>query len=159
VPASQQQWLSRNSTWSHWNNGVWNMVFVGCNNAPAGQFPNPPYTVVKKTPVIREKPYFYVDDSDRYFVFVPALQTSTQGVSWADGPTPGTSIALDRFYIAQPAAASAARINAALAAGKHILFTPGHYLLDDTLKVTKADTILLGLGVPSLVEKNGRPII
>lgn len=159
VPASQQQWLSRNSTWSHWNNGVWNMVFVGCNNAPAGQFPNPPYTVVQKTPVIREKPYLYVDDSGRYSVFVPALRTNTQGVSWADGPTPGKSIALDRFYIAQPAAASAARINAALAAGKHILFTPGHYLLDDTLKVTKADTILLGLGVPSLVPKKGRPII
>lgn len=159
VPASQQQWLSRNSAWSHWNNGVWNMVFVGCSNAPAGQFPNPPYTVVKKTPLIREKPYLYVDDSGRYFVFVPALQTNTQGVSWADRPTPGTSIALDRFYIAQPAAASAARINAALGAGKHILFTPGHYLLDDTLKVTKAGTILLGLGVPSLVQKNGRPII
>ena len=29
VPASQQQWLSRNSKWSRWSNGVWNMVFVG----------------------------------------------------------------------------------------------------------------------------------
>jgi hypothetical protein len=159
VPASQQQWLSRNSTWSHWNNGVWNMVFVGCNNAPAGQFPDPPYTVIKKTPLIREKPYLYVNDSGRYFVFVPALQTNTQGVSWADGPTPGTSIALDRFYIAQPATASAARINEALADGKHILFTPGNYLLDDTLKVTKVNTILLGLGVPSLVPKKGQPVI
>ena len=36
VPASQQQWLSRNSTWSRWTNGVWNMVFVGCTNAPTG---------------------------------------------------------------------------------------------------------------------------
>jgi hypothetical protein len=159
VPASQQQWLSRNSKWSHWNNGVWNMVFVGCTNSPTGEFPNPPYTVVKKTPVIREKPYLYVDDSDRYFVFVPALQTNTEGVSWADGPTPGTPIPVDRFYIAQPSTASAARINAALAEGKHILFTPGNYLLDDTLKVTKADTIILGLGVPSLVQKNGLPVI
>jgi hypothetical protein len=159
VPASQQQWLSRNSTWSHWNNGVWNMVFVGCNNAPGSAFPNPPYTVIKKTPRIREKPYLYVDDSGQYFVFVPALQTNTQGVSWADGPTPGSSLALDRFYIAQPAADSAARINEALAAGKHILFTPGQYLLDDTLKVNKANTILLGLGVPTLVQKKGRPVI
>jgi hypothetical protein len=159
VPASQQQWLSRNSKWSQWTNGVWNMVFVGCPSVLAGDFPNPPYTVVKQTPIIREKPYLYVDGSGHYFVFVPSLQTSTQDVSWADGPTPGTSISIDRFYIAQPTTADAARINAALAAGKHILFTPGHYPLDDALKVTKADTIVLGLGVPSLVPTNGRPAI
>jgi hypothetical protein len=31
--------------------------------------------------------------------------------------------------------------------------------LDDTIRVTKADTILLGLGVPSLVPKKGLPLI
>jgi hypothetical protein len=159
VPASQQQWLSRNSQWAGWNNGVWNMVFVGCVNAPAGAFPNPPYTVVQHTPIIREKPYLTVDGSGRYSVFVPALRTNTRGVSWAGGPTPGRSIPLDRFFIAQPATASAARINAALAAGKHVLFTPGRYALDDTLKVTRADTILLGLGVPSLSPTNGLPVL
>jgi hypothetical protein len=155
VPASQQQWLSRNSKWSDWSNGVWNMVFVGCTNAPAGNFPNPPYTVVKQTPVIREKPYLYVDGTGDYSVFVPSLRTNTQGVSWADGPTLGTSISIDRFYVAQPPTTSAANVNAALAAGKHILFTPGHYALDDTLKVTKANTMILGLGIPSLVPTNG----
>ncbi len=78
VPASQQQWLSRNSRWSEWSNAVWNMVFVGCANAPKGTFPNPPYTVVDKTPVIREKPYLFIDGSGEYRVFVPALR-----------PTPG----------------------------------------------------------------------
>ncbi len=159
VPASQQQWLSRNSKWSRWSNGVWNMVFVGDVNAPKGAFPNPPYTVVERTPIIREKPYLYAGSAGRYFVFVPALQTNTRGVSWAAGPTPGKSISIDQFYIAQPSTASAANINAALAAGKHILFTPGNYRLDDTLKVTKADTILLGLGVPSLVPTSGLPAI
>ncbi len=159
IPASQQQWLSRNSKWSQWSNGVWNMVFVGCSDVQAGDFPNPPYTVVKQTPIIREKPYLHVDSSGDYFVFVPSLQANTQGVSWADGPTPGTSISIDRFYVAQPPTASAAKINAALAAGKHILFTPGHYALDDTLKVTKANTIILGLGVPSLVPTTGLPAI
>ena len=136
-------------TWSSWADV----------NAPKGKFPNPPYTVVNRTPIIREKPYLYVDGSGRYFVFVPALQTNTQGVSWAAGPTPGTSVSIDQFYIAKPSTASAARINAALAAGKHLLFTPGNYSLDDTLKVTKADTILLGLGVPSLVPTSGLPAI
>src|SRR5262249_47665526 len=132
VPASQQQWLSRNSKWSRWNNAVWNMVFVGCVNTPAGKFPNPAYTVVDRTPVIREKPSLSIDGSGKYRVFVPALVTNTKGVSWLDGPTPGESISIDRFYIAQPATATAESINAALAAGKHLLFTPGVYSLDDT---------------------------
>jgi hypothetical protein len=159
VPASQQQWLSRNSKWSGWTNAVWNMVFVGCVNTPEGKFPNPAYTVVDRTPVIREKPYLYVDGSGEYRVFVPALVTNTRGVSWQGGPTPGESIALDRFYIAQPATAKAESINAALAAGKHVLFTPGVYSLDDTIRVTRADTILLGLGVPSLVPTRGLPVL
>lgn len=159
VPASQQQWLSRNSKWSSWGNAVWNMVFVGCDNTPEGSFPNPAYTVIDRTPIIREKPYLYIDKSGGYAVFVPALQSNTKGVSWATGPTPGTSIPIAQFHIAQPATATAANLNAALAAGKHLLFTPGFYSLDDTLRVTKANNIILGLGVPSLVQTSGLPII
>ena len=80
-------------------------------------------------------------------------------MTWARGPTPGTSIPIDRFYIAQPSTATAKTINAALAEGKHILFTPGIYPLDDTLRVTRADTTIFGLGVPSLVPTQGQPII
>jgi hypothetical protein len=159
VPASQQQWLSRNSKWSSWGNAVWNMVFVGCDNTPEGSFPNPAYTVIDRTPIIREKPYLYIDKSGGYAVFVPALQSNTKGVSWATGATPGTSIPIAQFHIAQPATATAANLNAALAAGKHLLFTPGFYSLADTLRVTKANNIILGLGVPSLVQTSGLPII
>jgi hypothetical protein len=158
VPASQQQWLSRNSKWSRWSNGVWNMVFVGCDNTPKGTFPNPPYTVVNKTPVIREKPYLQVDSAGNYSVFVPALQANTQGPSWAAGPTPGKSIPIDKFHVAKPTD-NAATINSALAAGKHILFTPGIYELDDTIKVTNPDTIIFGLGVPSLIPTTGKSVI
>ena len=159
VPASQQQWLSRNSSWSKWSNGVWNMVFVGVVNAPQGAFPNPPYTVIERTPIIREKPFLHVTDGGQYAVFVPDLQKNTQGASWSAGPTPGASVPIDRFYVAQPATANAAAVNAALAAGKHLLFTPGIYTLDDSLKVAKPGTLVLGLGVPSLVQTTGRPVI
>ncbi len=159
VPASQQQWLSRNSKWGGWNNAVWNMVFVGCENAPGNTFPNPAYTVVDKTPVIREKPYLYIDGSGNFAVFVPALQRDTCGVSWANGPTPGVSIPIGQFYIAQPSKDTAATLNEALAAGKNILFTPGIYALNNTLKVTRANTILMGLGVPSLKAMTGQPAI
>ncbi len=159
VPASQQQWLARNSTWRGWQNAVWNMVFVGCENTPGNTFPEPPYTVVDKTPVIREKPYLIVDHSGKYSVFVPALRTSARGVTWANGPTPGTSVPLDRFYIAQPGTANAATLNAALAAGKNVLFTPGVYRLEDTLRITQPGTIVFGLGVPSLVPTRGQPAL
>ncbi len=159
VPASQQQWLSRNSKWSSWASAVWNAVFVGCVNAPPDSFPNPPYTVVERTPIIREKPYLYLDGAGRYAVFVPALQTNTQGTSWSAGDAPGESIPIERFYIAEPKTATAERINAALAAGRHILLAPGVYSLDDTLRVTKADTIILGLGIPSLVPTRGQKAI
>src|SRR5262249_41810311 len=76
-----------------------------------------------------------------------------------DGPTPGKSIPIDRFHVAQPSTAKAKSINAALAEGKHVLFTPGVYSLDDTIRVTRADTIILGLGVPSLVPTKGLPVI
>ncbi|MGG6311506.1 discoidin domain-containing protein [Paenibacillus macerans] len=157
VPASQQQWLSRNSQWGAWNNGVWNMVFVGSNNAPSGQFPDPPYTVVPKTPVIREKPYLFVDNAGQYQVFVPTLQRDTQGVSWAGGSTPGTAIPLDRFYVAKPDTATASSINAALSQGKHLLFTPGFFHLNDTIRITNPDTVVLGLGIPTLVPDSGLP--
>ncbi|OBZ15737.1 hypothetical protein A8L34_28505 [Bacillus sp. FJAT-27264] len=159
VPASQQQWFSRNSQWSNWTNGVWNMVFVGTNNPPVGEFPEPPYTVVEKTPVIREKPYLYINGSGQYQVFVPALQTNTQGASWLNGSTPGQSISIDQFYIARPETSTAASINNALTQGKHLIFTPGIYHLNDTIHIDNANTVVLGIGIPTLVPDTGKAAI
>jgi len=158
-PGSRQQWLSRNSRWTAWPNGNWNMVFVGCQNSPAATLPTPPYTVVDKTPVIREKPYLCVDKRAAFRVFVPDLRRDTQGVSWATGPTRGTSISLDRFYIAHPETSNAVEINLSLAKGKHILFTPGIYRLDQPLRVVRPNTILSGLGFATLVPTQGQPIL
>lgn len=160
LPGSQQQWLSRNSKWGTWANGVWNMVFVGCNNAPSqANYPKEPYTTVEHTPIIREKPYLYVQGEGDYFVFVPSLQIDSQGPSWSSIPTPGTSIPISEFYIAQPGTSSAGDINAALSVGKHVLFPPGIYLLDDALRVSKANITILGLGFPSLTPTSGQPAI
>ncbi|KAI1214411.1 glycoside hydrolase family 55 protein [Annulohypoxylon truncatum] len=161
LPGSQQQWLSRNNRYGTWANAVWNMVFVGDSNAPSqDNFPVSAYTTIQRTPIIREKPYLYITGQGQYEVFVPALQTDTQGPSWTNGSsTPGKSIAIDQFYIAQPPSASAASINAALNSGKHILFTPGIYKLDDALRVSRADTVILGLGMPSLIPTSGQPVL
>ncbi|RKE23137.1 ricin-type beta-trefoil lectin protein [Streptomyces sp. TLI_171] len=151
---SQQQWLSRNAQWGSWTGSNWNMVFVGDVNAPANSFPSPPYTTVNQTPVVREKPFLYVDSTGAYKVFVPALRSNTSGTSWAGGAQQGSSLPIDQFFIVKPGA-TAADINSALAQGKNLLFTPGVYHLNQTLNVNRADTVVLGLGLATLVPDNG----
>ncbi|MGA5125608.1 RICIN domain-containing protein [Streptomyces pseudogriseolus] len=152
---SQQQWLTRNSQLGSWNGSNWNMVFVGSRGVPGNTFPQPPYTTVDRTPTVREKPYLYVDAAGAYRVFVPALSADSSGTTWANGATAGTSLGMDSFYVVKPGTASAAQINAALAAGKNLLVTPGVYHLDQTLRVTRPDTVVLGLGLATFVPDNG----
>jgi hypothetical protein len=156
---SQQQWLVRNSALDHWSNGVWNQVFSGVVGAPAQCFPaqkscGGPYTTLATSPVTREAPYLYLDADGHYQVFVPAVQHNSAGTTWSSGATPGTSIALDRFFIAQPTD-SAATINDALGSGKDLILTPGIYHLDQSIEVTRPDTVVLGLGFPTLIPDNG----
>src|SRR5579859_7615811 len=151
---SQQQWYSQESNFGSWNGSVWNMVFSGVNGAPAQSFPSPPMTTLATTPVSRDVPYLYIDSSGNYHVFEPSLRTNASGPSWAGGPTPGTSVPMSQFFVAQPSD-SAATINAALAEGCSLLFTPGVYNLDQTLNVTHANTTILGIGFPTLIPQNG----
>ncbi len=155
---SQQQWLSRNAEWGHWTGGNWNMVFVGVNNPPAGSWPDAPYTVVEKTPVIREKPYLIIDKAGNYFVMVPDLKTNgSRGIDWNGGAISGTPIPLDQFYLAHPEKDTAGSINAALKRGLNLIFTPGIYHLAGAIQVTRPDTVVLGLGYPTLVPDTGMP--
>ncbi|MFJ9784826.1 RICIN domain-containing protein [Amycolatopsis sp. NPDC101161] len=151
---SQQQWISRNSQFGSWNGSNWNMVFAGVQGAPANTFPSPPYTTVGQTPVVREKPFLYIDGAGNYQVFVPSVKTNAAGTTWANGTAPGTSLPIDQFYIAKPGA-TAADMNAALAAGKNLLVTPGVYHLNQALHVTRPDTVVLGLGIATLVPDGG----
>jgi hypothetical protein len=151
---TQQQWLSRNAQFGSWTGANWNQVFVGVNGAPGQSFPNPPYTVVNQAPVIREKPFLYVDQSGNYQVFVPALRTNAQGTSWSNFSPAGTSLPISQFYIAKPGDTAAA-LNSALSQGLNLLFTPGIYQLTSTINVTRANTVVLGLGLATLVPNNG----
>jgi hypothetical protein len=151
---SQQQWISRNDALGSWSGSNWNMVFAGVTGAPAQSFPNPPYTVVNQAPVVREKPFLYVDSAGNYQVFVPALRSNSSATSWAGGSAAGSSLPISDFYIAK-AGDTAATINAALAAGKNLLVTPGVYHLSDTIRVTRANTVVLGLGLATLIPDNG----
>jgi hypothetical protein len=152
----QQQWLIRNSKIVGWTSGVWNQVFSGVVGAPAQNFPagGKNYTTLLTSPVTREAPYLYVDGSGHYRVFVPSVQRDSVGTSWGSGSTPGSSLSIDDFFIAKPTD-SVETINGALAEGKNLIFTPGIYNLSSTIQVTRADTVVLGLGFPTLVPQNG----
>ncbi|MDH2427166.1 discoidin domain-containing protein [Sphaerisporangium sp. TRM90804] len=151
---SQQQWLTRNSELGSWSGSVWNMVFTGVAGAPPPNFPNPSHTVVDQTPVSREKPFLYVNSAGAYNVFVPSLRQNTRGATWTSGQTPGSSLPLGDFCIARPGD-TAAKLNAALASGKHLLFTPGVYHVDQPLRVTRPDTVVLGIGLATIIPDNG----
>ncbi|MFG2639375.1 RICIN domain-containing protein [Streptomyces sp. NPDC048370] len=151
---TQQQWLTRNSQLGSWTGSNWNMVFVGSQGVPGTSFPNPPYTTVDRSPVVREKPFLTVDATGAYKVVVPATRTDSTGTSWASGVPAGTQLGMERFHVVKPGA-TAAEINAALAAGKDLLVTPGVYHLNQTLRVTRPDTVILGLGLATFIPDNG----
>jgi hypothetical protein len=159
INGSQQQWLVRNSVLDGWTNGVWNQVFSGVVGAPAECFPaeascGGPYTTLATSPVTRDAPYLYVDAHGRYKVFVPSAQRNSVSTTWGSGPTAGSSIPIEDFFIARPSD-DAQAINNALARGQNVIFTPGIYNLDKTIKVKRADTVVLGLGFPTLVPEDG----
>ena len=159
INGSQQQWIVRNSNLDGWTNGVWNQVFSGVVGAPANCFPasacGGPYTTLAASPVTRESPYPYLDANGHYKVFVPAVQTNSTGTTWgSDGHGTGTSQPIERFFIAKPNY-PAYVMNIALALGFNLILTPGIYHLDRTLVVSRPDTIVLGLGFPTLVPDNG----
>ena len=151
---SQQQYLCRNSHFGSWSGSVWNMVFVGVDGAPDQHFPKPSHTVIDRAPVIREKPFLYVDRGGNYQVFVPALRTNAKGTTWEGKAPAGVSLPISQFMIVK-AGATAAEINNGLAQGKDLLITPGVYHIEQTINVTRADTVVLGLGLATLIPDNG----
>ena len=151
----QQQWISRNTEWNRWTGANWNMVFVGVNRPPDGDWPQPPYTKIARTPVVREKPYLQVDSSGNYSVRVPSLREDSSGITWRDGSTPGAHLPLSSFYIAHPDVDTSETLNAALAKGKNLLFTPGIYGLAGPLQIARPKTVVLGLGFATLRADGG----
>src|SRR5258705_9241952 len=99
---SQQQWISRNCDWKRWTGSNWNMVFVGVAHPPDGAWPEPPYTKVTQTPVVREKPFLQVNAAGEFSVRVPELHTDSVGITWHGGETAGENIPIAPFYIAPP---------------------------------------------------------
>jgi hypothetical protein len=154
-----QQYMVRNSDIGGANGcpqGLWNMVYSGVEGAPSAVFTGQceQNTVLAASPVTEEEPFLYTDSSGRYEVFVPAVQDDSSGPAWASGQEAGTSVPLSKFFVASPATPTLA-ITAALALGKDLILTPGVYDLDQPIVVSRPDTVVLGLGLATLVPQHG----
>ena len=158
---SQQQFLFRNCEFNNQLvNGVWNMVYLGCNKAPdavciedrgppAGQNFKATNTIVEKTPQIVDKPTIFIKDGKYKILANNTSLYNTSGINW----NIDTVILdlCDDCYVADPSS-TASDINKYIDAGKHILFTPGIYNnLNGYIYVNKPNIILLGIGFPTLV--------
>jgi len=153
-----QQYMVRNSAIggaAGCPNGLWNMVYSGVQGAPAPVFTGQcqQNTVLSASPVTEEESFLYTD-SGGYQVFVPAVQHGSSGPSWSSGQEAGASVPLSKFFVASPGM-SGATITAALARGKDLIITPGVYDLSQPIVVTHPGTVVLGLGLATLVPQHG----
>lgn len=171
------------STSPAWSNGVWNQVFVGCNGAPKSHCSNcpsgvppcgclncttptcvptctgNPYTTIKKTPVIAEKPYISSNSTGtKYKLMIPQIEVDKVGTS-ADNDTHTVAVDFSQVYVATAAADTAATINEQISQGYHVILTPGTYNLTDSIRVYRDDIVVLGIGFPILISTEGDPCI
>lgn len=158
-----QQFLVRNSAIggaAGCPNGLWNMVYSGVQGAPAPVFTGQcqQNTVLAASPVTEEEPFLFTDSGGNYNVFVPAVQHGSSGPSWAGGRGAGTTLPLSKFFVASPSTPTLA-ITAALALGKDLILTPGVYNLNQPIVVSRPGTVVIGLGLATLVPQHGNAAI
>jgi hypothetical protein len=154
-----QQYLVRNSDIggaAGCPNGLWNMVYSGVAGAPSPVFTGQcqQNTVLPASPVTEAEPFLYTGSDGSFNVFVPAVQVNSSGPSWASGREAGTSIPLSEFFVASPDTPASA-MTAAMARGQNLILTPGVYNLDEPIVVPHPDTVVLGLGLATLIPQQG----
>lgn len=151
--STQQQWFARNSYIGSVSGNPTNLVFVGCTGSlPSGSTSK---IIEGKTPVIVEKPFITIDSSGKYQLQIPQLLTNKSGVN---SDAQNKPCDFDKVHVATPSDSSE-EINAKIAAGTHIIFTPGNYVIEEPIVVNHPDIVLLGIGFPCLQAANSAQCI
>ncbi|WP_197286200.1 hypothetical protein [Pedobacter sp. PACM 27299] len=161
---NQQQWYTRNSILNkgrgEFEEVKYNYCFQGVDFGPSVDLSTYQnnwdkggnVTVIPNTPIIREKPFLFVDEDQRYKVFRPALKRDHKGISYSRTDMGDGDVidVLEDFFTVKPGT-TAKEMNKQLNAGKHLLITPGMYELSEPLYVSKPSTIILGIGLATLI--------
>ncbi len=164
---SQQQFCLRNCEFFNYPiGGAWNNVFIGCKGKvpeTSGRSimnPNPDLAVstIKETPLVAEKPFITIDKNGKFNLQIPRLKKNSIGVEHTIDNC--KTIPFEYVYTARAEIDNYQTIQAKIDDGYHILFCPGFYQLTDTLTVKDDYTVLLGIGLATLVSPNsGKPSI
>jgi hypothetical protein len=157
LSGTQQQWFSRNvQLGGGWSGGVWNMAYMGCS----GQVPaahcstaggSAPTAISALTPLIAEKPYLTQNATGHFFLMLPPVETLKLGSS--NFSMSDLAIDFAQVYVATPADTSAT-MSERLAAGDHLLLSPGIYNLTEPIVISRPGSVVLGIGFPTLVASN-----
>jgi hypothetical protein len=155
----QQQWFTRNSQFTKWDGGVWNMVFLQTQGQLPQKSPNtgqtPNMTDTENWPVfaisasafpknvqLKEKPYLFSKDNN-WMVMNPGAT-----------PSSGESSTLSDFVVMNKSNQDVGTINQALSGKKGLIIEPGIYQLDKPIVVPE-NRVVLGIGLPNLVCNQG----
>lgn len=165
---SQQQFCVRNvNVGNNFTNGAWNIIFVGSKftkltNIPKNGDECHPYTYVEKTPVVAEKPYIYLNttttNNGSYSLIVPRVEMDKIGgaTNWGsdydiiDFGYVYVTHTDSNYSIENYMFNTSNIVNEKLEEGYHILFGPGIYNITDSMIIRKNNTIITGIGFPTL---------
>lgn len=154
---TQQQYFVRNSAVSNvdYFSGGWNFVFAGVEGAPSKSTSDNEYVItnVETVPLVAGKPHLIEEGGD-WSIFVPSWQSNTQGLLAKNG----SSIGMSDVYIAKPGD-SAAQINAGISGKRALLLTPAVFQLEEPIRISQQDFVVLGIGFPTLVTTAGQSAV
>ena len=161
INGSQQQFLVRDSSIGGWSNGVWNQVFSGVVGAPPQSFSTtpydpPPYTTLATSPVTRERPFLYVDSSGTTTSSCRRCAVTPRGTTWAQRAG-GRLLDPDRRSSSSPSRPTRCEGDQQRPRPRPEPDLHARACTTSTgrIKVKRADTVVLGLGFPTLVPDNG----
>lgn len=147
---TQQQFLVRNVLLNSGASGTnKNYVFLGSTGAPASNTAGT-ITNIPSTPRMAEKPYLS-EDGGSWSIKVPSMQTDVSGYSL---PPSGNTIDMVDVFVAKEGD-TAAQIITGIATKKALLLTPGIYMLEDAIRITQPNFVVLGIGFATLVPHLG----
>ncbi|CAL1127765.1 unnamed protein product, partial [Cladocopium goreaui] len=141
-----------------------NFVYLGTTGSPksSGNCTDSGRNPV--SPVQVEKPYMSINADGKYYLHIPQPIFSGHGVSWEarddhnDHNDHTQRVSFEKVFVASNETKLAV-INAKLAAGKHVILTPGIYHLSAPIRIgwneTVQQQVLLGLGMATLIPTAG----
>ncbi|CAE7221307.1 unnamed protein product [Symbiodinium sp. CCMP2456] len=164
VTGTQQQWYTRGTLMRPYDHpaGQGSYACISCVDRESGlpfydswnfeqhqpdQTWHSGLTYMGAPEVFAEKPYIFFQEG-QYKLRIPEVLEKHAGPDWQSGSTVG----FDKVFVTK-AKTTAAQINTAIAAGKHIVFTPAVYYLDEPIVVNHPNTVLLGLGFATLIPQ------